>query len=239
MRVYVDRGKVPPPSSSPHPRPHPHPHPQPHPHPSPLTPHPSPSHPQVPWPEPPPGSASSLPGALIAPALQDHDFAPLRKGDAMFVRADGEVLTYDGASGDVVHPVFVNEAAYYCALSTSHTHPRPNASPHPRPNPSPRPVFVNEAADYCAPRALSLWPEPCSHHPERSSQAVVRARTRTRHSTLNPYLSPSPSPLDPLLTTRRSDACLSLCSRGPLCSPCVTSAAVLSLCDVGRCALPV
>jgi len=72
---------------------------------------------KVPWPEPPPGSASSLPGALIAPALQDHDFAPLRKGDAMFVRADGEVLTYDGASGDVVHPVFVNEAAYYYAQS--------------------------------------------------------------------------------------------------------------------------
>jgi len=70
---------------------------------------------KVAWPEPPDGSA--LPGALIAPSLQDRDFEPLHAGEPMFVRLDGTVVPYDGASGDVVYPIFVNEAAYYYAQS--------------------------------------------------------------------------------------------------------------------------
>ena len=55
----------------------------------------------------------------LAPTLQDRDFEPLHTGEHMFVTPDGRVITYDGASGDVVHPVFVNEAAYYYAESGS------------------------------------------------------------------------------------------------------------------------
>lgn len=50
-------------------------------------------------------------------ARRDRDFAPLRAGDAMFVLPNGSVVEYDGALGEVVHPVFVNEAAYYYAQS--------------------------------------------------------------------------------------------------------------------------
>ena len=35
----------------------------------------------------------------------------------MFVRPNGSVVVYDGSHGDVVYPVFVNEAAYYYAQS--------------------------------------------------------------------------------------------------------------------------
>ena len=57
---------------------------------------------------------------LIAPSLQDSDFEPLRTGDAMWVRPDGSESMedrYDGALGEVVYPIFVNEAAYYYAQS--------------------------------------------------------------------------------------------------------------------------
>lgn len=56
---------------------------------------------------------SSLPAGLVARSLQDRDFEPLRKGDPLFERLDGTILPYDGACGEVVYPVFVNEAAYY------------------------------------------------------------------------------------------------------------------------------
>ena len=70
---------------------------------------------KVAWPEAAPGS--KLPGALIAPSLQDRDFEPLRTGEPMFIKPDGGVVRYDGAHGPVVYPVFVNEAAYYYAQS--------------------------------------------------------------------------------------------------------------------------
>ena len=35
----------------------------------------------------------------------------------MFVRPDGSVIEYDGMCGDVVYPIFVNEAAYYLTQS--------------------------------------------------------------------------------------------------------------------------
>ena len=70
---------------------------------------------RVPWPA--AEGGSRLPGALIAPGLQDRDFEPLAAGDALFVRRNGRVVEYDGESGAVVYPVFVNEAAYYHAQS--------------------------------------------------------------------------------------------------------------------------
>ena len=72
---------------------------------------------KVPWPAPEGSASSNLPGALIAPSLQDRDFAPLRKGEPMFVRPGGAVIPYDGSLGEVVYPIFVNEAAYYLAQS--------------------------------------------------------------------------------------------------------------------------
>mmetsp|Transcript_72976 Transcript_72976/g.188247 ORF Transcript_72976/g.188247 Transcript_72976/m.188247 type:complete len:358 (-) Transcript_72976:62-1135(-) len=53
------------------------------------------------------------PTAVFHRDFQGTDFRPLRKGDPMFVGIDGEVITYDGAHGDTVWPVFVNEGAYY------------------------------------------------------------------------------------------------------------------------------
>ena len=70
---------------------------------------------KIPWEEGDVGSA--LPGALIAASVQDRDFEPLSTGDPLFERLDGSVVEYDGSLGDVVYPVFVNEAAYYYAQS--------------------------------------------------------------------------------------------------------------------------
>jgi len=73
---------------------------------------------KVPWPA--VTGSSAVPGVLIAPSLQDSDFEPLRTGDAMWVRPDGSESMedrYDGALGEVVYPIFVNEAAYYYAQS--------------------------------------------------------------------------------------------------------------------------
>lgn len=55
----------------------------------------------------------ALPGAVVAASLQDRDFAPLRAGEALFEALDGSLVPYDGSLGEVVHPVFINEAAYY------------------------------------------------------------------------------------------------------------------------------
>ena len=71
---------------------------------------------KVAWPDA-EGPASLLPDSLIAPSLQDRDFEPLHAGDPMFVRPDGRIVTYDGGSGSLVYPIFVNEAAYYYAES--------------------------------------------------------------------------------------------------------------------------
>jgi len=74
---------------------------------------------KVPWPAGSGSLSSRLPGALVAPSLQDRDFQPLRVGEPMFVTPGGGVIKYDGAKGDVVYPIFVNEAAYYLAQSGS------------------------------------------------------------------------------------------------------------------------
>lgn len=70
---------------------------------------------KVPWGTGPPGS--SLPGSIVHPSLQDRDFALLRAGDPLFVRLDGTVDAYDGSLGQAVHPIFINEAAYYYSES--------------------------------------------------------------------------------------------------------------------------
>jgi len=60
-----------------------------------------------------PSDESGLPTAVFHERLQDGDYRPLRKGDPMFRGLDGSVIPYDGRLGEVVFPVFVNEAAYY------------------------------------------------------------------------------------------------------------------------------
>ena len=57
--------------------------------------------------------ASRLPAALVARSLQDRDFEPIREGDALYEHLDGSIVPYDGSFGEVVYPVFINEAAYY------------------------------------------------------------------------------------------------------------------------------
>ena len=60
---------------------------------------------------------SALPGAMVALQLQDRDFAPLRTGDPLYESLDGSIVPYDGSHGEVVCPVFINEAAYYYSES--------------------------------------------------------------------------------------------------------------------------
>ena len=50
-------------------------------------------------------------------SIQDRDFMPLNKGEALFDRLDGSTVPYDGSLGEVVYPIFINEAAYYYAQS--------------------------------------------------------------------------------------------------------------------------
>ena len=69
----------------------------------------------MPWPSGPAGSA--LPGAIVHASLQERDFEPISPGAPLFETAEGELLVYDGSLGRVVHPCFVNEAAYYQAAS--------------------------------------------------------------------------------------------------------------------------
>lgn len=45
--------------------------------------------------------------------LQGQDYKPLKKGDPIFRGIDDIVIFYDGKYGEVVYPVFINEAAYY------------------------------------------------------------------------------------------------------------------------------
>ena len=49
--------------------------------------------------------------AMIHPQLQGRDYEPLNLGDPLFLTFDGQVIAYKGTS--TVHPVFINEAAYY------------------------------------------------------------------------------------------------------------------------------
>ena len=49
--------------------------------------------------------------AIIHPQLQFKDYEPLQNGALMFLSFTGESIPYQGET--VVHPVFINEAAYY------------------------------------------------------------------------------------------------------------------------------
>lgn len=60
-----------------------------------------------------PTGADGKPEAVFHADFQGGDFKPLRKGDPMFQRVSGEVITYDGAHGEEIWPLFINEAAYY------------------------------------------------------------------------------------------------------------------------------
>lgn len=48
--------------------------------------------------------------AMIHPALQFQDYQPLHPGDPVFQTFEGETLAH---AGEVVYPIFINEAAYY------------------------------------------------------------------------------------------------------------------------------
>mmetsp|Transcript_139551 Transcript_139551/g.362846 ORF Transcript_139551/g.362846 Transcript_139551/m.362846 type:complete len:458 (-) Transcript_139551:7-1380(-) len=64
-----------------------------------------------------PLSEDGKPAAIFHEDFEGKDFQPLRKGEPMFLCVNGEVICYDGAYGDVIWPVFVNEAAYYLPQS--------------------------------------------------------------------------------------------------------------------------
>jgi Succinylglutamate desuccinylase len=49
--------------------------------------------------------------AMIHPQLQLRDYQPLHPGDPMFLTFDYRQIIYEGKS--TLHPVFINEAAYY------------------------------------------------------------------------------------------------------------------------------
>lgn len=49
--------------------------------------------------------------AMVHKNLQDKDFAPMKRGDAMFETLGGKTILYDKTK--VVYPAFINEAAYY------------------------------------------------------------------------------------------------------------------------------
>ena len=51
--------------------------------------------------------------AMVHPNIQNKDYCKICKGDALFIDFDGNEILYDGAYGDEVYPVFINEAAYY------------------------------------------------------------------------------------------------------------------------------
>lgn len=48
--------------------------------------------------------------AMIHPALQDRDFAPVKRGDPILQSFDGESQYWQG---DTIYPHFINEAAYH------------------------------------------------------------------------------------------------------------------------------
>lgn len=51
------------------------------------------------------------PSAAVHPQLQDGDFCLLQHGDPVFLTFSGETLNYE--EEEELHPVFINEAAYY------------------------------------------------------------------------------------------------------------------------------
>jgi hypothetical protein len=55
----------------------------------------------------------NFPQWMIHESVQDQDFQLLRRGDALFVQLDGTILHYDGAYGDEIYLIFINEGGYY------------------------------------------------------------------------------------------------------------------------------
>jgi len=49
--------------------------------------------------------------AIIHPSLQDNDYATIKKGTPIFVTLEGEDVLFE--EDDIVHGLFINEAAYY------------------------------------------------------------------------------------------------------------------------------
>lgn len=54
---------------------------------------------------------SGLPSAMIHPNIQDKDYQPVTKGDAIFRCFDGSDIVWQGES--TIYPHFINEAAYH------------------------------------------------------------------------------------------------------------------------------
>lgn len=57
-----------------------------------------------------PRDAQGRPEACVHPARQGRDWQPMATGDPLFLKANGQVVPYEGPTGRV--PVFINEAAY-------------------------------------------------------------------------------------------------------------------------------
>ncbi|KAK3523350.1 hypothetical protein QTP86_029848 [Hemibagrus guttatus] len=51
------------------------------------------------------------PSAAVHPQLQDQDYCLLQHGDPVFLTFSGETLSYE--EEEPLHPLFINEAAYY------------------------------------------------------------------------------------------------------------------------------
>uniref|UniRef100_A0A7S3Q3C7 AstE/AspA barrel-sandwich hybrid domain-containing protein n=2 Tax=Chaetoceros debilis TaxID=122233 RepID=A0A7S3Q3C7_9STRA len=55
----------------------------------------------------------NFPAYMIHKHLQDRDFDVVKTGDALFVDLDGNIIPYDGAFGESIYLMFVNEGGYY------------------------------------------------------------------------------------------------------------------------------
>lgn len=55
----------------------------------------------------------NFPAYMIHKHLQDRDFDVVKTGDALFVDLDGNTIPYDGAFGESIYLMFVNEGGYY------------------------------------------------------------------------------------------------------------------------------
>lgn len=66
---------------------------------------------KISWPSDP--DNPNFPTLMIHQSLQDRDYEILRKGDPIFVALNGSTVYYDGAYGDEVSVMFVNEGGYY------------------------------------------------------------------------------------------------------------------------------
>jgi succinylglutamate desuccinylase len=59
----------------------------------------------------------NFPKWMIHSSVQDKDYQLLRTGDPLFVQLDGSVIHYDGAYGDEIYLLFINEGGYYYSSS--------------------------------------------------------------------------------------------------------------------------